>query len=233
MDEDKNISDEVSNTNSEITPIIGSPPDDLSTGKILLLIAHPDDECMFFTPYLTWAIEQNKEVCVLCLSWNETRRVELIRSCTEVFKIKENNIYFPSENKFMDTMDPKLGNWSAKDVIEEVEIVIKETNCDCVITFDNGGVSGHPNHIALNNALVSPEAGELSESVQFWTLVSYNFFIKYIIGYCVYMYLSIYHRDQPEKAKLNECFRDHPSLEVIIVERPLILFLFVQRYEMS
>jgi len=204
-----------------LIPKIGSSPDDTEgDGKLLLLIAHADDEAMFFSPYLCWAKERNKEVVVLCLSWTEIRKAELIKSCTEVYKIDENNIYFPAGGRFLDTMDPKFGKWSSKDVVEEANKVIKKTSCDCILTFDNGGVSGHPNHISLSDALVSEEALILSETVQFWTLVSYNFFLKYIMGYFVYMYLSMYHRDQPDSAKLHECFRSHPYLEEIIVERP-------------
>lgn len=38
--------------------------------RILLLIAHPDDEAMFFSPALTWLTRPNlgNQVMILCLS---------------------------------------------------------------------------------------------------------------------------------------------------------------------
>ncbi|CAG8581012.1 9145_t:CDS:2, partial [Acaulospora morrowiae] len=54
--------------------------------KILLLIAHPDDECMFFGPSLLELVPKNK-IHVLCLSignesgLGEIRRKELEASC--------------------------------------------------------------------------------------------------------------------------------------------------------
>ena len=38
------------------------------TMKVLLVIAHPDDECMFFCPSIARLQEQGGEVHVLCLS---------------------------------------------------------------------------------------------------------------------------------------------------------------------
>ena len=36
--------------------------------KVLLVIAHPDDEVMFFTPVLLTLMESNAQITVLCLS---------------------------------------------------------------------------------------------------------------------------------------------------------------------
>lgn len=56
------------------------------TQSVLLLTAHPDDECMFFTPAIRKFIAEGFEVELLCLSTGDyygkgvVRRQELERS---------------------------------------------------------------------------------------------------------------------------------------------------------
>lgn len=56
------------------------------TGRVLLVTAHPDDECMFFTPSIRNFIAQGRSVDLLCLStgnydgMGQRRRKELERS---------------------------------------------------------------------------------------------------------------------------------------------------------
>ena len=37
-------------------------------GRVLLITAHPDDECMFFAPIIITLTQANVEVVLLCLS---------------------------------------------------------------------------------------------------------------------------------------------------------------------
>lgn len=39
-----------------------------ASNRLLLIIAHPDDEAMFFSPLLIFAKEKNIDVSILCLS---------------------------------------------------------------------------------------------------------------------------------------------------------------------
>lgn len=72
-----------------------------------------------------------------------------------------------------------------------------------VVTFDDSGVSGHPNHVALSRAvdfLVGPQSKEfvMPRGVKVWKLESTNMFRKYIgpldILFCIAtsMWLWIY-----------------------------------------
>lgn len=54
--------------------------------KFLLITAHPDDECMFFTPIIRNLIKNGCEIDLLCLSTGnfddkgKTRKLELEKS---------------------------------------------------------------------------------------------------------------------------------------------------------
>lgn len=56
--------------------------------SVLLVTAHPDDECMFFTPSIRNFINEGSRVDLLCLStgnydgMGQQRRGELERSCS-------------------------------------------------------------------------------------------------------------------------------------------------------
>jgi len=118
---------------------------------ILLLIAHPDDEAMFFTPTINELVRYNI-LHILCLSngdyygLGKLRERELLLSCKR-FGITE----------FECVKNQKLKDgkkWNPEDVKEEVKnYLTKKKNYQVItkiFTFDGYGVSGHSNHIAAH-----------------------------------------------------------------------------------
>lgn len=121
---------------------------------IQLLIAHPDDEVMFFAPAL---IELAKEehgnvISVTCFSTGnaeglgEVRARELRRSL-EILGVSNVVVVLDDESKFKDGMDIE---WASNDIVELVE-----ESTSVVLTFDSGGVSQHPNHRSLYHAAMA------------------------------------------------------------------------------
>ena len=115
----------------------------------LLVTAHPDDEVMFFTPVLLAA----KRCLILCLTDGgfrsredgELRRREFKDSC-KVYDGVEGIV--PRIDGVEDT--PKAGTWSGREraIVKVMESKISDLGGKVVniITFDEGGVSGHVNH---------------------------------------------------------------------------------------
>lgn len=118
--------------------------------RVLLIIAHPDDEVMFFGP----TISSCKDIFILCLSEglpNATiRRQEFFNSC-RVLGI-EGRCVFP-EKPFIDGFDQV---WDREEIQRVVKDAVLKYNPEIIITFDLEGVSLHPNHIAIPAAL-TPE----------------------------------------------------------------------------
>ena len=52
----------------------------IPVGKVLLITAHPDDECMFFAPSLISLTQANVDVFLLCLSEGHLYRIHLQHS---------------------------------------------------------------------------------------------------------------------------------------------------------
>eukprot|EP01134_Creolimax_fragrantissima_P000762 CFRG0762T1 len=116
---------------------------------VLVLIAHPDDECMFFAPSILAISKSSRPVHVLCLSTGNyaglgsVRSRELVASC-EVLGVPVSRCTVLDDKRFQDGPN----SWDKKDVAEIVSQYVHHHKIDTVLTFDFGGISGHPNHIS-------------------------------------------------------------------------------------
>ncbi|KAF9301131.1 N-acetylglucosaminyl-phosphatidylinositol de-N-acetylase [Mortierella antarctica] len=125
----------------------------LTKTSIVLAIAHPDDEVMFFGPTLAELTrpEHGNTVRVLCMSsgnhdgLGEVRKKELINSC-KAFGIRESHVTILEREELKD--GPKE-LWDPSLVGDQMNLFAKKHNIETIITFDEKGVSGHTNHIAL------------------------------------------------------------------------------------
>lgn len=126
--------------------------------SLLLVIAHPDDETMFFSPTIRELVSAGIRIYVLCLSTGNfdglgnVRREEIV-AATKLFGIPQRNVRVVDDVAFRD--GPRE-IWTAKDISKRVMATIQAIkNVDCVLTFDRFGVSGHPNHVACAEGVAS------------------------------------------------------------------------------
>lgn len=130
---------------------------------------------MFFAPTLLHLIRKRITVHILCLSTGnyyglgEVRRVELLNSCLKLH-ILPNQVH--QSTKFCD--DPQI-EWDIGEVTKEVDRFVKLVTAKAVFTFDEGGISGHLNHISA--ALGSRQ---IKAGVPVYHLNSVSTFRKYI-----------------------------------------------------
>ncbi|KAI0541788.1 putative deacetylase LmbE-like domain-containing protein [Xylaria digitata] len=143
----------------------------LRNKKICLLIAHPDDEAMFFAPTVLALTrpDTGNHVKILCLSTGnadglgETRRRELVKSAMLLGLRQEEDVLVIDSPDFPDSMTtawdsdrisallcsafaPHLANVSRSTSSRNEAPTVA---IDALITFDDSGVSSHPNHISL------------------------------------------------------------------------------------
>lgn len=121
-----------------------------NSDRILLVIAHPDDEVMFFSPLLNITATNSYKLSILCMSngnfegLGETRSKELIKSAA-MHNIMYEDIHIINDLRLQDGMQ---NSWPSNIVASKVMEVSKEINPSLIVTFDEGGASYHPNHIA-------------------------------------------------------------------------------------
>lgn len=155
----------------------------ISVQKVLIITAHPDDECMFFSPTIQSLLNSGHFVHVLCLSngnfygLGKIRSLELFNSC-EALGIPLRNVYL---FKHSDLQDHPEHPWKLKNVEKIILPVMYYLQPHLVITFDNYGVSGHSNHISIHDALQSlSNKGILPNNLRAFHLKSISIFRKYI-----------------------------------------------------
>ncbi|CAL1289577.1 unnamed protein product [Larinioides sclopetarius] len=119
--------------------------------KVLIVTAHPDDECMFFAPTILNLLRQDCCVYLICLSsggfYDESfiRKKELRKSC-KILGIPAGNLIIIEHSQLPDNPQNK---WSRLKVSSIILKYIRRLSITVVISFDEYGISGHLNHIAL------------------------------------------------------------------------------------
>ncbi|KAI0156676.1 LmbE-like protein [Hypoxylon sp. FL1284] len=173
--------------------------------RVCLLIAHPDDEAMFFAPTVLALTRPDcgNSVKILCLSsgnadgLGDTRKKELAKSAVLLGLAREDDVYIHDSPDFPDSMTT---TWDASKISSLLSSAFAphlasqktSTNAsaptatiDVLVTFDGSGVSSHPNHISLYHgarafisSLTRGRPGWASP-VDLYTLTSVGFLRKY------------------------------------------------------
>ncbi|KAK3369433.1 putative deacetylase LmbE-like domain-containing protein [Lasiosphaeria ovina] len=143
------------------------PPQLLAAKNLLIVTAHPDDECLFFSPSILGVLDRNKAITggLLVMSTGnnygigETRRQELLGSCKALGILEKRCVAL--DNAAL--QDSPTVWWDTALIESIVDKHVKKWEIDAIITFDEGGVSGHINHRAVsaavsNYALTNPNA---------------------------------------------------------------------------
>jgi len=149
--------------------------------KILFVTAHPDDECMFFTPIIKNLVVNN-ELYILCLSngnfegLGSKREEELVKSCV-ILGFKKQNVYCENNSKLQDGFVA----WDKELVSSIILEKIKNLNINMIITFDESGISSHPNHIATFEGVENLiKTKRISSEIKAYSLLTTNILRKYI-----------------------------------------------------
>ncbi|KAG9392832.1 N-acetylglucosaminyl phosphatidylinositol deacetylase-related [Carpediemonas membranifera] len=162
--------------------------------KVLLVTAHPDDECFFFGPTVLF-FKEIGEIRLLCcssgeyvphatryssqelekrqLNIKETRRSELEASWEILTGTKGTVTVFDG---FVD--HPHL-SWNTQALAEQIYSEARMQGITVIVTFDEAGVTGHSNHKAVAAALKECPPPEGVRLLQLHTCPA---FIRYLPG---------------------------------------------------
>ncbi|KAF8893224.1 putative deacetylase LmbE-like domain-containing protein [Gymnopilus junonius] len=159
---------------------------DITSKNILLVTAHPDDETMFFAPTIL-SLQRKADVNLyhLCLSngnaegLGETRRRELDHSL-DILGIPLTKRWLINHP---DLQDNQTASWNADVIARSLEPYVLDLNVDTILTFDQDGVSSHPNHKSIPEGvklLIQNVRGKSTAHPRLYTLVSVSLPLKYI-----------------------------------------------------
>ncbi|PTB38114.1 uncharacterized protein TrAFT101_011780 [Trichoderma asperellum] len=140
------------------------PPELLQAKNVLIVTAHPDDECLFFSPTILGILDRNRAIngglLVMSTGNNyglgETRKQELKGSCSAL-RINPSRCEALDHPSLQD--NPKVW-WDTELIKSKVKEYVEKWEVDAIITFDEGGVSGHINHRAVSAAVSEYVVGD-------------------------------------------------------------------------
>ena len=168
-----------------------------SIGSVLLIIAHPDDEIMFWSPTIKTFQKYKISLKILCLSngnydgLGEIREKEFDNMSLEL-KLFDNQLINVPE--LQDNIKQK---WDKEEVAKQIKEMINSNNdIKTIITFDEKGVTKHPNHISCNEGLkffLESNKDEVkSKGIKVYFLDSFNFAVQYtfFIPFMSYVFKS-------------------------------------------
>ena len=151
------------------------------TKRFLLLVAHPDDECLFFAPTILRLISRGVEGHLLVVSQGnyeglgEIRQRELKDSC-RTLGISLSRCLSLNRTELVDHPN----QWWPEDLLVALigEYLVKHS-IDLLISFDRGGISGHINHRSLAVALESSSLNRSVSSLSIYSLRSVSPLFKF------------------------------------------------------
>ena len=149
--------------------------------RICILIAHPDDECMFFGPIIRQLSKCSNKFYVLCMTTGDfygkgnIRIDELKLSCQNLIgDINLVDVKVVNETNLPD--HPKF-EWDKNLCAKIIRNYIHSNSIDVLITFDSRGVSSHLNHCFLYAIVKSLD---LNEKIQFYYMETVSLARKYL-----------------------------------------------------
>lgn len=137
--------------------------------KAMLVVAHPDDECLFFSPTLgtlssrlqdaprsssssSDTLDDQQQLSILVMSsgnnygLGDVRGKELLGSCAQ-FNVPEERCVHLDEPDIQD--NPTVW-WPTDRIASLIGKYADQWGIDTIFTFDDGGISGHINHRAVS-----------------------------------------------------------------------------------
>ena len=156
----------------------------------LFVLAHPDDECMFFTPTVH-GMRKKSELHILVLSNGGYDGLGKIR--TKEMEVAAKEMGF-TESTVID--DPRIPDgphpWDLTVVQELISSHLdgmksRGKQVGTIVTFDDYGVSGHPNHISVSQGCKKLYEKGSKHSFDLYTLESVPIYRKFIAFFDIFL----------------------------------------------
>ncbi|KAI3495586.1 hypothetical protein L1887_37930 [Cichorium endivia] len=178
--------------------------------NVLLVIAHPDDESMFFSPTINHLTSRGHNVHILCMSTGnadgigDVRKEELYKA-SATLKVPLQQVTVLDHPDFQDGFGKV---WNSSELSKIVEKKILAHAIDTIITFDNHGVSGHCNHRDVHQGVRRFLLNTSKQDIEAWELMSSNIIRKY--SGPVDIWLSFWSANNSLKGQMHCLLNEHP-----------------------
>lgn len=155
---------------------MNAPLDRLPTfGSVVAVCAHPDDESFGLGAVLSALAERGSATSVLCFTHGEASTLGAATTPSHLAEIRATELANAAEALGVTTVrlhsyaDGALESASFDELVRHIVDLATERAADCLLVFDEGGITGHPDHQrATRTALAA--ADQRAVPVLAWTL---------------------------------------------------------------
>ncbi len=143
-------------------------------GNAVAICAHPDDESFGLGAILSTLTRSTRRVGVVCFTHGEASTLstsigdDLGTTRTRELEAAANTLGI-DETLLLDYPDGHLESQPLDELAEHVRRFAQRLNADTLVTFDEGGITGHPDHQTATGAALAA-ATSLNLTVLAWTL---------------------------------------------------------------
>ena len=154
--------------------------------KILVVVAHPDDESFGLGGTLAKYAKEGVEIHVLCATRGENgQKGSKLGQKREQELLTASKTLGVARVEFMDFVDGTLSNNMYHEMAAKVEAKIKPFAPQVVLTFDRLGISGHIDHIVVSLATTFV-CQKYKRKLKLFYLCELKKFTDLIPGYFIY-----------------------------------------------
>lgn len=205
----------------------------LQKRNVLLVIAHPDDESMFFSPTINQMTSRGHNMHILCMSTGnadgigDVRKEELYRASV-ILKVPLQQVTVLDHPDLQDGFGKV---WNSTILSNIVEKEVLDHAIDMIITFDQYGVSGHCNHRDVHRGVQRFKLDTSQREIEAWELVSSNIIRKY--SGPIDIWLSLWSAQCSLNGQMHCLLNEHPFRSYVAMSQHLSQWVWFRKLFVS
>ena len=136
-----------------------TPASALGLSSVLAVIAHPDDESFGLGAVISALLDAGVRISVLCFTRGAA---STLRGTTDDLAAERTSELADAARvlgidhvELLDYPDGALGSLAHDELVEHARTTALTVSADALLVFDEGGVTGHPDHVAATSAGVT------------------------------------------------------------------------------
>jgi len=133
-----------------------------SCSSVLVVCAHPDDESFGLGAVLSAFVDQGARTSVLCFTRGEASTLHATEGDLATVRTREfgraAQVLGVSRSELLDYPDGHLADQPLAELAAHVTRLAREVGADLLLVFDEGGITGHPDHERATGVAVSAAA---------------------------------------------------------------------------
>jgi LmbE family N-acetylglucosaminyl deacetylase len=133
--------------------------------RVLAVVAHPDDESFGLGAVIVAFSRLGSDTALLCFTHGEASSLHGVDG--DLHRVRQSELNRAAATlgvgdvRLLDHPDGKLDVMSLDTLCADVEAMIERSHPDMLLVFDEGGITGHPDHARATAAAIASAHGHL------------------------------------------------------------------------